>query len=86
MERQKAKDALERQQKLMPKIEREVTKSAPAKTDIFSSIFGNSVGTKVEPTKPVQEIKGDFPLIILLSVSFVDGFRHLISVYYPLLF
>ena len=58
MERQKAKDALERQQKLMPKIERAVTKPTPAKADIFSSIFGSSAETKVESAKPVQEIKG----------------------------
>ena len=51
MERQKAKAALERQQRLMPKIE--VTKPAPAKNDVFSSIFGGSA-----PAKPVLEDKG----------------------------
>lgn len=51
MERQKAKEALERQQRLMPRIE--VTKPAPAKKDVFASIFGGSA-----PAKPVSEAKG----------------------------
>lgn len=65
MERQKAKDALERQQRLMPKIE--VAKPAPAKTDVFSSIFSSSAATKSEPTKPAQEVKGGFFWIFSLS-------------------
>ena len=76
MERQKAKDALERQQKLLPKIKREVTKSAPSKTGIFSGIFGSSAETKVEPAKPVKETKGDFPRLshcqFRLPIDFVD--------------
>ncbi len=72
MERQKAKDALERQQKLMPKIERQVTKSAPAKTVSAMSL----AETKVEPAKPVKDIIGDFPwiisLLVLLPIDFVD--------------
>lgn len=73
MERQKAKDALERQQKLMPKIELEVSKPAPAKSDIFSSIFGTSAESKVEPSKPVQDIKGVYFWIYSLPMSPADG-------------
>lgn len=69
MERQKAKDALERQQKLMPRIEREVTKSAPAKTGIFSAIFGSSSETKVEPAKPVKETKAPVKPVAVTKVK-----------------
>ena len=84
MERQKAKEALEKQQKAAyvpkPTVSKpELDKPAPPVKDIFASIFDGlsdkPAVTQAAPTKPSEEIKGKIEFLFVQCLTLLCFIR-----------